>query len=578
MTAPDPEAGTAGALVQAWSRKDPDRVAILAPGRPALTYGELQRRVSRSAEALLALGLPRDARVGVALPSGPELAVTLLAVCSAATCAPLRPDSPPAQLAREAAELGLDLVVTDQSGLGVPTVADLGGRPRRGAGGHRPAGPEDIALLLRTSGTTGQAKRVPLSQANLSHATRNIRRSLRLTADDRCLDVMPLWHVHGFVGGLLASLTAGGSVVCPPPFSATAFPGWLEWSRATWYTAAPTIHQAVLEVLGETGVPRHRLRFVRSASSRLPSTLAAQMEEVFGVPAIEAYGMTEATHQIAANPLPPAARKRGSVGTGTGVDIAVLGARGERLPSGADGEIVIRGANVFGGYDDDVAQPFIHGWFRTGDRGHLDPDGYLYITGRIKEMINRGGETIPPREIEDVLLEHPDIADAAAVGIPHERLGETVAAAVVVRDGARLTETELRKFVGTRLSPSMIPARVVFLQEIPRSATGKLRCVELDRRLLTGRPQPEQRPAAAPEDIAARLTTAWAHLLGADDVGVDDSLSALGNDSLLSVRMANRVESWFDVPVPLVDFFLADTVADQAELIRTLLTERGDRD
>jgi acyl-CoA synthetase (AMP-forming)/AMP-acid ligase II/acyl carrier protein len=584
---PDPT--TPAALVRAWSRTAPDRVAILAPGMPALTYRELHRRVGRSAGALTKLGLPREARVGVALPQGPELAVTLLAVCSAATCAPLRPDSPPAQLAREAAQLGLDVVVTaadqadDLRDLGVPMVTDLRGPlppARPGGDGSRPAGPKDIALLLRTSGTTGQAKRVPLTQANLGHAIRNIRRSLRLTADDRCLNVMPLWHVHGFVAGLLAPLAAGGSVVCPPAFSATAFPGWLSWSEATWYTAAPAVHQAVVEVLGQTGVPPHRLRFVRSASSRLPSTVAARLEETFGVPAIEAYGMTEATHQIAASPLPPAVRKRGSVGIGAGVDIAVRGARGERLPPGAEGEIIIRGGNVFGGYDGDASSSssFIDGWFRTGDRGRLDSDGHLYLTGRIKEMINRGGETIAPREIEDALLEHPDIVDAASFGIPHRRLGETVGAAVVVRAGVRLTEIGIRKFAGTRLSPSKVPSRVTFIQEIPRGATGKLRRAELDRRLADPRTRPEEpsRPPAdlrASGDILPRLTAGWAHLLGTDDVGPDDSLADLGGDSLLSARMANRVEAWFGVRVPPVDFFLADTVAEQAELIRTLLTE-----
>ncbi len=249
---------------------------------------------------------------------------------------------------------------------------------------------------------------------------------------------MPLFHIHGLMASTLASLAAGGSVACPPSFNALRFFHWLEDTRPTWYTAVPTMHQAIL-----TRADRHadtirdsRLRFVRSSSSSLPPQVMRELEQTFGMPVIEAYGMTEAAHQMTSNPLPPASRYAGSVGVAAGPEVAIMDESGQLLPTGSLGEVVIRGRNVTSGYDDNPeanARAFTNGWFRTGDQGTLDDAGYLRLTGRLKELINRGGEKISPLEVDAVLMDHPAVAQGVSFAVPHPMLGEDIAAAIVLR-------------------------------------------------------------------------------------------------------------------------------------------------
>jgi acyl-CoA synthetase (AMP-forming)/AMP-acid ligase II len=329
---------------------------------------------------------------------------------------------------------------------------------------------------------------VPLTQRNLAVSAANVSASLALTESDRCLNVMPLFHIHGLVAGLLAPLSAGGAVACTPGFDAFKFYEWMDELRPTWYTAVPTMHHLILSRASRHAevIERVGLRFLRSSSASLPPPVMEGLEEAFGAPMIEAYGMTEASHQMASNPLPPDERKPGSVGKGTNVEIGIMDADGRMLPDGDRGEVVIKGGNVVAGYEnnpDANAQAYTDGWFRTGDQGYVDDDGYLFLTGRLKEIINRGGEKISPREVDETLLQHPDIAEAVAFAVPHDKLGEDIAAAVVLAEGASLSDRDVRRFAADRLADYKVPRKVVIVDEIPKGPTGKVQRISLAEQL-----------------------------------------------------------------------------------------------
>ena len=324
---------------------------------------------------------------------------------------------------------------------------------------------------------------MPLSQRNVCVSAGNVADTLALSASDRGLNVMPLFHIHGLIAGLMAPLSRGGAVFCTPGFNALKFFAWTREARPTWYTAVPTMHQAILTRVGHNKdvIAANPLRFIRSSSSSMPPQVIAELEAAFGAPLIEAYGMTEAAHQMASNPL-VGLRKPGSVGPAAGPEIEVMNERGDLLAPGETGEIVIRGPNVAAGYENNSkanAEAFCGGWFRTGDQGVIDADGYVRLTGRLKEIINRGGEKISPREIDEVLMDHPAVRQVVTFGLPHDKLGEDVAAAVVLREGASATEKALREFAAERLAPFKVPRKIVFLDEIPKGATGKLQRIGL---------------------------------------------------------------------------------------------------
>jgi len=318
-------------------------------------------------------------------------------------------------------------------------------------------------------------------------SARNIAATLELSAKDRGLNIMPLFHIHGLMAGLLAPLSRGGTVIATPGFNALRFFGQLKEKRPSWVTAVPTMHQAIL-----ARAPHNReviesvpLRFLRSSSSSMPPQVIGKLEAAFGAPLIESYGMTEAAHQMASNPL-RGVRKPGAVGPAAGPEIAVMGEDGALLGPGQIGEVVIRGDNVFAAYENNEkanAEAFRDGWFRTGDQGTLDADGYLTLTGRLKEIINRGGEKISPREVDEALMDHPAVAQVVCFAMKHDKLGEDVAAAVVLREGLSATEAELRAFVGEKLAAFKVPRRVLFLAEIPKGATGKLQRIGLAEKL-----------------------------------------------------------------------------------------------
>ena len=365
-------------------------------------------------------------------------------------------------------------------------LSELSGRPAAAKGGNPES--DDIGLVLHTSGTTSRPKIVPLTHGNLAATARNIGNTLHLSADDICLNIMPLFHIHGLMAAVIASLAAGGEVVCTPGFNALKFFAWLKEANPTWYTAVPTMHQAILGRADRNReiIEGSRLRLIRSSSASLPRQVMTAMEEAFGAPVIESYGMTEAAHQMTSNPLPPRPRKAGSVGVAAGPEVGIMSADGEILPQGERGEVVIRGDNVTPGYESNPeanATAFHNGWFRTGDQGELDDEGYLWITGRLKELINRGGEKVSPLEVDEVLMDHPGVAQAVTFALPHDKLGEEVAAAIVARDGQELSESELKDFAKTRLADFKVPRKIVILDEIPKGPTGKMQRIGLAEKL-----------------------------------------------------------------------------------------------
>jgi len=498
-------ASTMSALLEAGNADAP---AIGAPDRAPLSHGALRELCARTVASLNKMGIGRNDRVAIVLPNGPEMAAAFIAIACGATTAPLNPAYRSEEFDFYLSDLNAKaLVIQDKmespalaiaQARGIPIVrlvpgtkagdftlaADITGVPQQSGF----AGEGDIALVLHTSGTTSRPKIVPLSHVNVTASAYHIGNTLALREDDVCLNIMPLFHIHGLIAATLSSIAAGASVVCTPGFNALKFFAWFDGARPSWYTAVPTMHQAILTRAERNRdiIANGRLRLIRSSSSSLPPQVMEALETTFGVPVIEAYGMTEAAHQMASNPLPPHARFSGCVGIAAGPDVAIMDEAGQLLAPGALGEIVIRGRNVTAGYEanpDANAKAFTNGWFRTGDQGMLDDAGYLRLTGRLKEIINRGGEKISPLEIDTVIMDHPSVAQVVTFGMPHDKLGEDIAAAVVLREGATCDERELRAFVGTRVADFKVPRRIIFLEEIPKGATGKLQRIGLHEKL-----------------------------------------------------------------------------------------------
>jgi len=447
------------------------------------------------------------------LDGGPQIALCFLAVASTCAAAPLNPAYKSEEFEFYLNDLKPKLLIVGAGArspsidvaarLHIPVV-ELGATPEEGAGSFRlnwpdgfavaapatslPAEARNVALLLHTSGTTSRPKMVALTQRNICNSADNVRRTLALTAADRGLNIMPLFHIHGLVAGLLAPLCAGGEVCCTPGFNALSFFRWVAEARCNWYTAVPTMHQAILSRAAQhrETIEHHRMRFIRSSSAAMPPQVIGELEETFGSPVIESYGMTEAAHQMASNPLPPGKRKVGTVGRAAGPDVAIMDSEGALLPPDATGEVVIRGPTVTSGYVNNAkanSEAFAQGWFRTGDQGVMDADGYVTITGRLKEIIIRGGEKISPREVDEVLLDHPAVRQVVTFAVPHDLLGEDVGAAVVLRGGATVTDKDLRAFCATRLAQFKVPRTIVFLEEIPKGPTGKLQRIGLAEKL-----------------------------------------------------------------------------------------------
>jgi acyl-CoA synthetase (AMP-forming)/AMP-acid ligase II/thioesterase domain-containing protein/acyl carrier protein len=588
---------TVDELLTRTVERHPDRPAVVrTSGEVICSYELLLDRTATVSDALRQLGVGSQDVVVVAVPRSAEMLIAMLGVMRTAVCAPMNPayrqgeieelidelhpvaaivldgeEGPTGQVAsaRQIPLLRLTLggnVVDLDSGGAVDT--DRAGNAAGPASRSVPQ-PTDIAMVLHTAGTTARPKQVPLTHANLVTAANNVVDSLGLVPDDRCLNVMPLFHSHGLLGAAMSSLAAGSSVVCADTMDPRRFLGWATETRSNWYTAAATIHQLVLDAPGDWP----GLRLMRSASAPLAPQIAKALEDRFGAPMIEVYGMTEA-YQIAANPLPPGERRLGTVGVATGTELAVADASGNHLPPGEEGEVVVRGPAVFAGYSappDANDEAFFGDWFRTGDLGRLSADGYLTITGRRKEQINRGGEKVAPREVDEALLAHPDIVAAMSFAIPDPLLGEEVGAAIVVRDGATVDARNVRAFLNGRVAPFKVPRRVLVVDQLPKSSTGKLQRVGFAAAHEAEIAALSVRHAAVVDEHAptvVRLSAIWQELLEIDvPPGATDHFFELGGTSLLTMELVERIELAFGVDLPVIDVLEVPTLEEMADRI-----------
>jgi len=483
-----------------------EAIALSAPNRPSLSYQALRSHCDKIGRQLASQGLTNSDRVAIVLPNGPEMASAFLAVASYMSAAPLNPTYKQSEYAFYLEDLKPGLVIVEENStnpvraaaadLSIPVVeAKVHSGSPDGAfelfqseAEIHPSTLDHEALVLHTSGTTSRPKVVPLLQRNILASTRNISASLELKATDHCLNIMPLFHIHGLIAVLATSMSQGASVCCSSGFNAMKFLELAKEEKISWYSGVPTMHQTILlraqkqpEAARALG-----LRFLRSSSASLPPAVFGELNDVFGCPVIEAYGMTEAAHQMTSNPLELGKQKAGFVGIVTSPEVCIMDSSGNQLSAGEEGEVCIRGENVTPGYENNDAanaSSFTNGWFRTGDQGLFDQDGYLKITGRLKEIINRGGEKISPLEVDNVLMEHPDIQQVVTFAVADKMLGEEIGAAIVMVDGKSMDAGQLRKYAGEHLAKFKIPKHIVFVDEIPKGATGKLQRIGLAKKL-----------------------------------------------------------------------------------------------
>lgn len=558
-------------------------------GRPPMSYSGLVSLIKRTGDALQTRGITSGDRVALFVENGPIAASAFLAISAQTVVAPLNPAMKAGEIRQAleslkanalvvlenthdkvidiATELGItvfilqeDLTATGEFTLTGPSVPDT-----------ELSEPTDIALFLHTSGTTGKPKRVPLTHSNLLTSARNIADSLALVASDRSVNIMPLFHIHGLVAGLIAPLISGAAVLATTGLEPDKFLHVAADFGATWYTGVPTMHQGILAAAQSNLelTAQCAFRFIRASSSALPSTVRAGLEETFKTSVVEAYGMTEAAHQMTSQ-RPDGRKARGSVGSPNGVEVAVLDASGIPLDTGLEGEVAIRGANVMAGYDDNPAanaDTFTNGWMRTGDIGRFDEDGDLFLVGRIKEIIKRGGFQISPVEVEDALLAQPGILQAVAFGVPHETLGQDLVCAVVPEPGAQANETDLRNSMFELLSDYKVPSRILIVPAIPVGPTGKLQRIGLDQAfsgLIFTKYSAQNGPL---EELLAHMIE---EVVPGKRIGATDDFFLSGGDSLSGARLISRLRGAFGIGLPLGTLFRYPTIIRLARHLETV--------
>jgi oxalate---CoA ligase len=577
-----------------------DSTAIATSRREPLSYGALNTLIQQNVEFLNQYGFGRNDRIAVVMANGAEMATVCLSIMSCASCVPLNPDYMQPEFSQFLSRLNIKALITDkdethaaikaankqsisiinvvseqQQQAGLFSFGFLQKHENRSApnSGYAQAG--DTAIVLLTSGSTSTPKIVPLSHNNISASSVNMVRSLNLSENDVCLNMLPMFHIGALVDLLIAPLSVGSSVVCATSMTSSTFFSYLDEYRPTWYQGVPTMIKDVVDHANRTGltVSDTSLRLIRSVSSPLSKELMQLCEQLFQIPVIEIYGMTETAGVITSNPLPPAVRKPGSVGIPCGTEIHIIDETGNPVDVELEGEIVVRGDNVTNGYEGDRSSKhdnFVNSWFRTGDQGYLDQDGYLFITGRVKELINRGGEKISPREVDGVLLQHPLIHDAASFPIPHESLGEEVAAVIVLETGADLSKQKLQDYMASELAYFKIPRAICFLDEIPKGPTGKLQrhtlseiCTNINRATH----QHDIEVATTP--LAIELVALWESVLNVSPIGIHDNFFELGGDSLKALTFIDQLEKNIGIHADVSALLDSQTVHEFENYIET---------
>ncbi|MHA1661072.1 MAG: AMP-binding protein [Promethearchaeota archaeon] len=547
-------------LIENMVEKSPNNVAIAAPGKKSTNYKDLLKQIYYTVKKLSFLDLEYNDRVAIILSSGPEVAVANLAVSSKFIAVPLNPRHSEKEFFYFLKEFKIKAIITntpsviqiakirkiklielvvenDKAGIFRLRVKSV---KKTNEGKLKKS--KKIAFVMHTSGTTSVPKIVPLSHINVLESANDMCRIFKLTNNDNCLNVMPLFHIHGLMV-TLATLYSGGTVICTPQFNKKDFFLWLDEFCPTWYTASPTIHQAILSKTSKNQkiLKKQKLRFIRSSSAPLSPETTKILKRTFQTTVAESYGMTEATLQITCQPLPPFKQKLGSAGKSAGPDIAVINKDGKRLGFGKNGEIIIRGKSVIKKYENNTKvnkESFLDGWLRTGDLGHLDKDGFLFIRGRIKEMINKGGENISPREIDEVLIKHPNIEQAVTFSMPHTELGEDIVATVILKNGSTISENEIRVFLKDKLANFKIPTRIIMVDSLLKTAAGKIKRIGLYEELKHLFKTKYIKPSALQEKDLAKI---WMEILGVKKIGIKDNFFEFGGDSLKINELINRM-------------------------------------
>lgn len=548
-------------LLQKKAEEFPNKVALQSPGKKDMNFFELNQKIVELRKIFASLGLKRGDRVAMVMPNGIPMITVGLSLMSFASLAPLNPkykkhefdfylsdlkpkallvsrgqDSPAREVARS---LGISILEIDENNL------SIFGEKENFSEEIILAEENDIALVLHTSGTTSRPKIVPLTQKNISISAQNTVKTLQLDSSDKCLNVMPLFHIHGLVVSL-ATLISGGTLIRPENFVADEFFSWLDKYQPTWYTAAPTIHQAIIKEAQKNNLENIKLKKIRSSSAPLSKEIIGSLENIFSAPVLESYGMTEAALQITSNQMSPGKRKPGSAGKADGPYLKVVNESGEEVATGEVGEVLIKGENVINAYENNPLaneESFQDGWFRTGDLGYLDEDGYLFITGRLKEMINKGGEKISPREIDEVMMQHEAVYQALSFSVPHTSLGEEVGVAIILESGFNITSVELQKFVREKLADFKVPQVVVFVSEIPKGPTGKLQRIGLYEKLkdmnLIKNIEETSSLGSPSEDLMLKI---WQEVLEQENFSMDDNFFEWGGDSLRAQALVDMIK------------------------------------
>lgn len=634
------ESRSIASVIRACVKERPNEAAMVGSAFPALSYAELGEQIERVRSCLRQSGVDREARVAVAIANSAEAALTIVAVACAAAAVPLDPKLTANEVERCLKVLQPRAVIVPATGGVVRQVAEQHGIPVIVAGAARPdrlglelsvprlgepcphddPDPDAPAFILHTSGTTGESNLVPFSHRNVLASAERIQFWFGLTPNDRCLNVSPVYYSHALTTTILPPLLTGGSVAFPANPMNVDVAEWLVALRPTWYSAGPTVHLAVLEKasLRPDARSMHHLRLISSAGARIPPTVHEQLQTTLGVPVLEHYGSSE-TAQISSNMPPPGPCKPGTCGVPWPGIMQIVGEDGKPVPAGEEGEVLVCGPSVMRGYLNSpelTRRVFVDGWYRTGDVGRIDSEGFLVLRARKRELINRGAEKIAPLEIDNALLRHPQVLEAAAYAVPHPRLGEDVAAAVVLQPGATVTPSELRDFLGGHLAAFKIPRRISVVAELPKGLTGKVqrtRLADLAAAGAAARSSPVQ-PAARPHRLGqwalqllralpfsgrrsdpialgtqalragrasgagaglsgaalqAELVKIWKQLLRTDDLGIDDDFFEKGGSSLMAMDLHVEIQRLMGKRLPATLLSQASTVRQLAEVLES---------